>query len=87
MWVRLCASHEIHVIPDRLVRFRIRDGELNTSGSRPSTRIRSSIEYYKLLQRFRSIVTVDNIFKIFPDLISYYCGTVQIQIMYYQEFA
>jgi len=71
MWIRLCTKYEIHIIEDRLIKFRILDGEMNSSGNRPETRIRSSNECYKLLQQYRTFLSKDNIFKIFPDYISY----------------
>ncbi len=71
MWIRLCMKYEIHVLPERLVKFRVRDNEANSSGNRPETRIRSAYEYYKLLQTYRDIVRIDEVFKIFPDYVSY----------------
>lgn len=72
MWIRLCAKYEIHVIETCLLKFRILDGEMNTSGNRPITRIRNTNEYYKLLQQYRTLVEKENVFKIFPDFISLY---------------
>jgi glycosyltransferase involved in cell wall biosynthesis len=71
MWVRLCVKYEIHVMEDRLVKFRILDDGMNTSGNRPATRIRSANEYYQLLQQYRTIAGKENIFKLFPDFIAY----------------
>ncbi|MGZ8173666.1 MULTISPECIES: glycosyltransferase [Methylobacter] len=71
MWIRLCAKYEIHIIEDRLIKFRILDTEMNASGNRAVTRIRSSNECYKLLQQYRTLLRKDNIFKTFPDFISY----------------
>ncbi len=72
MWIRLCSKYEIHVMEDCLLRFRILDDEMNTSGNRPATRIRSANEYYKLLQQYRTLTGKADIFKIFPDFISYH---------------
>ncbi|OIQ97445.1 putative glycosyltransferase EpsE [mine drainage metagenome] len=71
MWVRLCAKYEIHVMADPLIQFRVRDGELNTSGNRPEARIRSPYEHYRVLQLYKAIVGNGEVFKIFPDFISY----------------
>lgn len=71
MWIRLCAKYEIHIMADYLLKFRILDDEMNTSGNRPATRIRSANEYYKLLQQYRTLTDKFDIFKIFPDFISY----------------
>jgi glycosyltransferase involved in cell wall biosynthesis len=35
MWVRVCLRYEIHVLPERLVNFRILDFSGNTSGDKP----------------------------------------------------
>ncbi len=70
MWIRLCSKHDIHILPDTLVRFRVRDGELNTSGDRPETRIRGIYEYYKILQQYENIVNQENIFEIFNPSLS-----------------
>ena len=71
MWVRVCTKYEIHVMPDRLIKFRILDGDMNASGDRPVTRIRRFNELNDVLQRYRNIAEKNEIFKIFPDSISY----------------
>ena len=71
MWIRLCFKYEIHVLEERLVRFRILSGEQNTSASRCDTRIRHNYEYYKLLQQYDNLLNHENIFIIFPDYIAY----------------
>ena len=71
MWIRLCFKYEIHVLEDRLVRFRILSNEQNTSASRCDSRIRHNYEYYKLLQQYDNFLNHENIFKIFPDYSAY----------------
>lgn len=71
MWVRLCAKYEIHVLSEPLIKFRIRDGEMNTSGNRPIVHIRDANEKYRILQQYREISSKGNIFKIFPEFKSY----------------
>ena len=66
MWIRLCLRHEIHVLPEKLVRFRVRDHEANASGNRPETRIRGTYEFYKLLSNYRQINNFNDLVKIFP---------------------
>src|SRR6185436_9200935 len=66
MWVRLCMKYEIHVLPEKLVRFRVREHELNTSGNRPETRIRWPFEFLQILNNYRSISSIEEIIKIFP---------------------
>jgi glycosyltransferase involved in cell wall biosynthesis len=72
MWIRLCLRHEIYVLPERLVRFRVRDNEANSSGSRPGTRIRSAYELYKLLDNYKKIASFEDLVKIFPSAEKYY---------------
>jgi len=71
MWIRLCLKYEIHVLPERLVRFRVRDNAANTSASRPETRIRDLYEFYKLLPIYRKIKYFDDLVKIFPSAEKY----------------
>lgn len=71
MWVRLCAKYDIHVMAERLIKFRILDGEMNTSGNRPVVRIRHANENYRVLELYRTIVVQNDIFKIFPEFIAY----------------
>ncbi|MFI3188792.1 hypothetical protein BCS42_06590 [Crenothrix sp. D3] len=74
MWIRLCLKYEIHVLPEQLIRFRVRNQEANTSGNRPETRIRGLYEYYKLLNNYRTISSFDELIKIFPFAQKYYRG-------------
>jgi glycosyltransferase involved in cell wall biosynthesis len=71
MWVRLCAKYEIHVMADRLIKFRTLDGGMNAGGIGPVTRIRHFNELNEVLQRYRHLAEQNEIFKIFPDSISY----------------
>lgn len=72
MWIRLCLQYEIYVLPEQLVRFRVRNQEANTSGNRPDTRIRGLYEYYKLLANYQEINSLDELIKIFPSAQKYY---------------
>ena len=71
MWIRLCLKYEIHVLPEKLVRFRVRDNEANASGNRRETRIRGIYEFHKTLNHYRKIKTVDDLVKIFPSAVTY----------------
>lgn len=72
MWIRLCLKYEIHVLPEKLVQFRVRDNEANTSGNRLESRIRTQIEHYNLMKNFLSIDSFEDIALIFPDARKYY---------------
>jgi glycosyltransferase involved in cell wall biosynthesis len=71
LWIRLCLKYEIYVLPEQLVKFRVRDNEANSSGNRPETRIRGFYEYYKLLPNYQEISTLDELIKIFPSAQKY----------------
>ena len=72
MWVRLCLKHEIFVLPERLIRFRVLNNEANASGNRPQTRIRIFFEFYKVLPNYRKIKKFDDLVKVFPVAEKYY---------------
>ena len=72
MWVRLCLKYEIHVIPEKLVRFRVQSNEINTSGNRPDTRIRWQFEMLQVLEDYLKIPTYEELVKIFPAAQKYY---------------
>ncbi len=52
MWVRLCARHEIHILTERLVEFRILDGERNASAARPEVLAREPWERLHILRHY-----------------------------------
>ena len=67
MWIRLCLKYEIHVLPDKLVRFRVHKHEANTSGDYPSARIRWQFEYLQILNAYKEIQSFQALEKIFPE--------------------
>ena len=71
MWVRLCLKYDIHILPEKLVRFRVRANEANTSGNRPEVRIRSYFEFFQVLNNFRKNMTFQELIKVFPDAQKY----------------
>jgi len=72
MWMRLCLKYEIHVLPEKLTRYRLFSNETNTSGSRPDSRIRSTNEFYILLKNYLAIESFDELAAIFPEGAKYY---------------
>jgi hypothetical protein len=71
MWIRLCLKYEIHVLPEKLVRFRVRDDEANASGNRPETRLRARYEHYKLLPNYQMLSRFEDLLKVFPSAEKY----------------
>ena len=72
MWVRLCLKYEIHVLPDRLVRFRVRENEANASGIRPETQIRTATEFSNILMNYLRIESFEEMVAIFPKATKYF---------------
>ncbi|MCC5660045.1 glycosyltransferase [Nostoc sp. XA010] len=66
-WIRLCMKYEIHIIPEELIKFRIRKNEANASGNRPETRIRHQIECKQILKNYCLPEVRNNFYKIFPE--------------------
>jgi len=74
MWIRLTLKHQIHVIQDRLVRFRVRSNESNTSGNRPQTRSRGLYEFTLLLNNYLLLSESDDLIRVFPEAGKYCYG-------------
>lgn len=72
MWIRLCLKHEIHVLPEKLVRFRVLRGEANTSGSRSDTRVRWITEMFRLMLNYRRLKTWGEMIAVFPEAAEYH---------------
>jgi lipopolysaccharide heptosyltransferase II len=68
MWIRLCMKYSIHILPEKVFKFRIRQGEANLSGNREETRIRDVWEHEQVLKHFLHIKSVDELCKIFPQM-------------------
>ncbi len=71
MWVRLCMEYEIHVLPEKLINFRVRKNEKNASGNSIEMRSRLYFEYYLIIQNYLSISLFSEIVSIFPNAIKY----------------
>jgi glycosyltransferase involved in cell wall biosynthesis len=67
MWVRLCLHYDIHVLPDKLVNFRILDWAGNASGDKPENFRRVQYEFIKILDHFQSPEALAQLHLIFPD--------------------
>jgi glycosyltransferase involved in cell wall biosynthesis len=56
MWIRiLIAGHTIHLMPEQLTAFRIRENNGNMSAPRPDSVLRGGFETIKILRRFASL--------------------------------
>lgn len=70
LWIRICLRHEIHIIEENLVCFRLLRGEANASGQRPDTMARVYWESRKILDSFLAISPID-LASAFPEIRSY----------------
>ena len=70
-WIQICKRHEIYVLPDSLVKFRIHNEGKNTSGMRADTQIRSTVELYLMLQEYVEIQDREEFLTIFPQAQEY----------------
>lgn len=68
MWIRLCSYFDIHVIEEPLLLFRVLDGERNSSGNRPDTRLRAMFERMRIMETFENNLTVGDLRKMFPEI-------------------
>jgi glycosyltransferase involved in cell wall biosynthesis len=71
MWVRLCLKYDIHILPEKLVRFRVRAGELNVSGDRADARIRQQFEYLQIYENYLALQSPEELIKVFPNAQKY----------------
>ncbi|MEQ1527381.1 MAG: glycosyltransferase [Gallionella sp.] len=72
MWLRVCLKYEIHILSEKLVYFRARANEANTSANRPETRVRVAVEIPNLLKSYLRIETFEEMIAIFPDAREFY---------------
>lgn len=67
-WIRLCMKYNIHIMPEDLIRFRIRDNDLNVSGSGIESKIRHLWESVHVLRNYLNIVDVDTFCRVFSEV-------------------
>lgn len=72
-WIQICKKHEIYVLDEPLVKFRVHDAGKNSSGMRADTQIRSTIELFLMLNEYSDIKDKNEFLKIFPEA-EKYCG-------------
>ena len=67
MWVRICLKYEIHILPEKLTRFRILTREANSSGDRPDVHIRTQFEFLQIYANYLKITDRNEFLKVFPS--------------------
>ncbi len=71
LWIKLCMKYEIHILPEKLIKFRKLPGGVNANGDRVDSRIRNLWEKEQVLRNFFSIRSTDELCRIFPALKKY----------------
>jgi glycosyltransferase involved in cell wall biosynthesis len=66
-WIKICLEHDIHVIPEELVKFRVRAGELNASGNRPEVQRRHNWELSEIMKNYLKITSAEEFLRVFPE--------------------
>jgi glycosyltransferase involved in cell wall biosynthesis len=80
-WIKTCFRHEIHIIPEDLVKFRIRAGEANASGGRPEAMRRTYFEFSSVFRYYLGIGSAEEFSRIFPEAEQY--GRVENELIPY----
>ena len=65
LWVRVCLKQDIFIIPEKLVKYRVRANGTNASTD-PNTRIRRPFEFLQVLNNYKRIATPEELIRIFP---------------------
>jgi len=67
LWIRLCLKHEIYVIPEKLIKFRVLSGQANASGGGVEGVKRHAFELKCVLKNFLNIKKTDELLRILPE--------------------
>lgn len=67
LWVRVCLRYEIHILRDKLVKFRLRANEENESGQRPANLVRLHTEMFHCVALFRQL-SGEDFRRVFPGV-------------------
>lgn len=88
LWIRLCLKYDIHILDQRLIKFRRMNAEKNASSDTLTNRVRNRFEYKQILNHYLKIHHPRDLSLIFPeavqygkssqDLIPYFLGRVAI---------
>ena len=81
MWVRLCLKYDIHIVNEKLVRFRIMADKSSASADKLSTHIRARFESMHILNHYLAINDREIFLKIFPKAEKY--GVVEEEYIPY----
>lgn len=68
LWMRICLHHEIYILDDPLIKFRILKGSANQSGEKSSMHVRARNEWPLVAGRLLSIDSDEIFFSVFPEM-------------------
>ncbi|ENN84224.1 glucosyll transferase family 2 [Rhizobium freirei PRF 81] len=67
LWIRICLDFEVYVMPERLIDYRIRDNQQNTSATTPYKQAQVHWELAKVFESYATIEDRDFFCRIFPE--------------------
>lgn len=70
-WIRLCKKAEIHILQERLTRFRVHGDGSNTSGENAQSIIRVHNEEWLVLREFLDLIDTNEVTEVFPETKQY----------------
>lgn len=92
MWTRVCQKHEIHILDEHLIKFRLLQNGQNASSENIYNYSRNYFEYQKVLNNFLQITNIERFMAIFPeakkygqvtlDTIPYFLARIALDITY-----
>lgn len=71
MWVRLCLKYDIHVIQEKLVRFRILEDFANASSPSIDNIVRMNFENLQIYRNFLHLSNISELKLTFPEMMKY----------------
>lgn len=100
-WIRLCFKKNIHIFSEKLVKFRIRSGNMNAGSDTIENKVRSMFEFSHVLKHYLKIKNISEFLKIFPnakekyndinddELIPFYVArqALNVEHVFHQKFA
>ena len=99
--IKLSLKYDLHIIQEKLTKFRIRAGEMNASAATPKAVVRSMFEFSYVLKHYLKIKSTEEFTKIFPlsqekyhditddELIPFYIArqALEVKHVFHQKFA
>jgi glycosyltransferase involved in cell wall biosynthesis len=82
-WIRFCFHFDFFILEEKLVKYRVRDNNMNISADHLENHIRGEWEYTHILKPFFEIRSLDELLKIFPVLKNNYSNLNASLISYY----